>query len=72
MTIDPQYLAAFKGEVKVEEGVAMEGFNEDGVRRTWLTPLTGSSKPVTGLERYAEDLIKLIAILVRCRLEVAK
>lgn len=70
MTVDPTYTAIFKGETDHSIKLIMNGFNEDGVRKSVASLVTGKTKVVLGLERYAEDFAKLIAIFTRCKLDV--
>lgn len=72
MTIDPITLSAFKGENDKKCVVRVEGFNEDGVRQFREIQVTGKDKGINGLEQHAEDLAKLLGILVRCFLEATK
>lgn len=72
MTINDTYLRAFKGELSNPYSLIMVGFNEDGIHQARRCEVTGTNKVVVGLEKYAEDLVKLIAIFSHCRLDVDK
>lgn len=72
MSVDPAYLKYFKEDVGGTQWIVMYGFNEDGVLRDWDVAITSSIKVVKGLEKHAEDLVKLIAILNRCQFKVTR
>lgn len=72
MNVEPTVLSAFKGENDKKCVVLIDGFNEDGVRQRREIQVTGKDKGISGLEQHAEDLVKLLGILNRCKLEATK